>query len=495
MAQINSVEAVSGRLNYSYTRSYLFKNACHELPLDLIPFPIQTDFANHCVPDSIYDFGNGEFGIRVPTGHYRNGGLAAAHFCICPIIRVSPGPSPEEMRSFRAPRPRMAVRADAFRRSFPTSWRPQRRAISSLAHPTSAASGSGVDRMGPDIVPYSDVQLERAFRSRYVLGLQFWNENTHVQSKAASKSFPMLHRQGHVYRPPPGEPNPDPNHVVVSFNWTWETADNVGESVSLGDGGRLWDRVLRWGITPSRTAGIPWLAPGAPHNFPWPVAPMDTAISTTGGRALSGMGERQRHRNRKTAKFDLCGTRAVGGPNAVGQNQVIDHLGRDSSESPTGRLCAWPSMSTEMESSMMQMSRWEATLLQVQTRYRFLLSGNRHRNPVNSTGSTSMWVSKLDRTRGSSTRLNSVPRAQSTAFSSAHARRLRSRSQWQPPIHRSSGLSNVGMQRIDLRPSDYKLFDIKCTTIDGTIEKFLHAPCARRSIFNTHVAFTQERLP
>src|SRR6185503_14354607 len=46
-----------------------------------------------------------------------------------------------------------------------------------LAHPTVAPSGKGMGRIGPDVIPYSDVQLRTAFESPSVLGLQLWNED------------------------------------------------------------------------------------------------------------------------------------------------------------------------------------------------------------------------------------------------------------------------------------------------------------------------------
>lgn len=51
-----------------------------------------------------------------------------------------------------------------------------------LAHPLSTASGDGIERLGPDIMPYSEASLLDAFRSKHVLGLQLWNENHHFKS-------------------------------------------------------------------------------------------------------------------------------------------------------------------------------------------------------------------------------------------------------------------------------------------------------------------------
>jgi hypothetical protein len=326
--EVSAVEARAGRFRYAYLRSYLFRNACNELPLDLIPIPIRTDFATHCAGDTSYDFGAGEYGVRDPQGIVE---LAAArqHIVYLPYTSSAPG----------------AVSGrNAFISSTTTTYGGASRRLGSmlqdeletskkgyffLAHPVAAASGSSVDRLGPDIVPYSDAQLERAFRSRYVLGLQFWNENERFQSQAGSKKFPMLHQQGHVYQPPQVEPVPlpDRNHVIVSFDWNWQTLDDSGVAVSLGDGARMWDQVLRWGITPSRTAAVPWLAPGAPRKFF--VAGGSDAHGDLNyrrlGRFLGWSGANDTAIG-KPRNLTYVGSERPGGPNAVGQNQVVESL-------------------------------------------------------------------------------------------------------------------------------------------------------------------------
>lgn len=58
-----------------------------------------------------------------------------------------------------------------------------------LAHPVTMASGVKNSRIGPDIMPYSEVQLKEAMKSPYVLGLQSWNENERMESKVHSDIF------------------------------------------------------------------------------------------------------------------------------------------------------------------------------------------------------------------------------------------------------------------------------------------------------------------
>src|SRR6185295_9418090 len=57
-----------------------------------------------------------------------------------------------------------------------------------LAHPLVNGHPGGP---GPDVVPYSDAALDRAFRSPAILGLEFWNEDHH-RFAIASTLHPTL---------------------------------------------------------------------------------------------------------------------------------------------------------------------------------------------------------------------------------------------------------------------------------------------------------------
>jgi hypothetical protein len=470
--EINSVEAVSGWFNYSHMRSYIFKNACNELPLDLLPHPIQTDFAKHCVPDSTYDFGNGEFGIRDPQGIIE---MAAArqHIVHLPYHSNQPGAVTGRNAFIPSTTTTYGGASRRLQTLISDELEAAKKGYFFLAHPTSAASGSGVDRLGPDIVPYSDVQLERAFRSRYVLGLQFWNENTHFQSKAPSKAFPMLHQQGHVYRPPPGEPNPDPNHVVVSFNWNWETADNVGELVSLGDGGRMWDQVLRWGITPSRTAGIPWLAPGAPRKF-FMAGGSDAHGDLNyrrEGRFSLGWANANDTAIGKPRNLTYVGPERLGGPNAVGQNQVIDHLAKGQfsvTDGPALRMAIDVNGNGIIDDADVPMGgdfaagsgpapllvEWKSTREFGELDWIDIFVGAQagsHRGLVYAP----QFAAACDKRN-----IPECPMLDGYVRDPNGSLRFTV-----PAAHRMSGV-----QRIDLRPSDYKLFDIECKIIDDDPE-------------------------
>ena len=98
-----------------------------------------------------------------------------------------------------------------------------------LAHPVTHASGSGNGRLGPDIVPYSDVQLKTAFDSPTILGLQLWNEDTRMSRGAWQGAAPPAY---------------------------WD----------LHNGAAAWDRMLQWGLRPSQTGSLSWIPSGMPRR-------------------------------------------------------------------------------------------------------------------------------------------------------------------------------------------------------------------------------------
>ncbi|MBX3186548.1 MAG: hypothetical protein KF819_06020 [Labilithrix sp.] len=116
-----------------------------------------------------------------------------------------------------------------------------------LAHPVDAASGSDFGRLGPDIVPYSDVQLKTAFDSPVILGLQLWNEDSRLESSPESPGFPTV---GNAGEPKYGK---------------WRGKAPKNEYRDLHDGLFAWDKMLQWGIRPSQTSNLTWLA-GKPRR-------------------------------------------------------------------------------------------------------------------------------------------------------------------------------------------------------------------------------------
>jgi hypothetical protein len=132
-----------------------------------------------------------------------------------------------------------------------------------LAHPLENASSgnSSGSNAGPDVVPYSDRALDRAWRSPGVLGLQLWNENS------AQTTGPRQE----------GDKIVDDSNGRISFLWPfsqtrfpWVWRPGVGTVVvdgQLSHGGFTWDRYLRKGLQPAQTSTLAWLPSGQPRKW------------------------------------------------------------------------------------------------------------------------------------------------------------------------------------------------------------------------------------
>jgi hypothetical protein len=127
----------------------------------------------------------------------------------------------------------------------PTHWNTMvGKGVAFLAHPVDAARGNGMGRLGPDIVPYSDVQLRTAFNSPAILGLQLWNEDSRLESNPDAFGFPYAGRE----------------------YGRWLGAQPRSAYRDLHDGVFAWDKMLQWGIRRSQTAGLSWLPSGMPRR-------------------------------------------------------------------------------------------------------------------------------------------------------------------------------------------------------------------------------------
>ncbi len=131
-----------------------------------------------------------------------------------------------------------------------------------LAHPVDAATSKGIGRLGPDIYPYSEAQLEVAFASPRILGLQLWNEN--IRNRSASvppesefigKRFPFLHGVN-VVVPDVDFPGHFRDALWNKLDWRWTERDQSHLYTSLFHGATMWDMVNLWGINPTRLASI-----------------------------------------------------------------------------------------------------------------------------------------------------------------------------------------------------------------------------------------------
>ncbi len=315
--EISDEERQLGRFRYAFDRFYRWRDVCTDLPSALIEW---TDFEGRCEHEIIYDGSTPhQWSLRDPQGL---GQIKASrqHMVYLPYDSDEPG-AINGRDSFISGN--TTTYGGANRRLgelLNTELEVAKKGYVFLAHPVEKASGNGVNRLGPDIVPFSDTQLRTAFNSPYVLGLQLWNSDTRHKSVAGSRRFPMLHDQG----------VPDPEldgHVVVNFDWRWEEQDEQGLWVELGDGARMWDQVLKWGINPTKTADLEWLADGAPRKFfmaGGSDAHGDLNYRRTG--RFFGWAAANDTAIGKPRNLTYVGTERPGASGGVGQNQVVESL-------------------------------------------------------------------------------------------------------------------------------------------------------------------------
>ena len=131
-----------------------------------------------------------------------------------------------------------------------------RKGVYFLAHPTAIASGSGAGRLGPDLIPYTDVQLLDAFESQSFLGLQFWNEDTRVRNESIVETSIIVGFDT-------GEFEFKPWHGSIGG---WEKIDSEGLYRSLHHGAYLWDKMLLWGWDKRKTRFLSWLPSDEPRK-------------------------------------------------------------------------------------------------------------------------------------------------------------------------------------------------------------------------------------
>lgn len=106
-----------------------------------------------------------------------------------------------------------------------------------LAHPFADGRGDSVGALGPDLISYTSAQLNDAFDSPYILGLQIWNENS-LSSADASDSDPF----------------PAPY---------WEDQHQPFRFRDF----QKWDILQLRGLDKSRTSSLSWLPAGQPRRI------------------------------------------------------------------------------------------------------------------------------------------------------------------------------------------------------------------------------------
>ncbi len=116
-----------------------------------------------------------------------------------------------------------------------------------LAHPLDFPTSTGASSLGPDIIPYSSVQLDDAFASQHFLGLQLWNSNTRRTIDATFDLDRLL------------------PWVGTATAWQ-ESEDRPGVFRELYQGTAAWDQLLLKGLDPDQTRGLRWLPANQPRR-------------------------------------------------------------------------------------------------------------------------------------------------------------------------------------------------------------------------------------
>jgi hypothetical protein len=151
----------------------------------------------------------------------------------------------------------------------------ERHGYAFIAHHMSAPN-PGTE--GPDGVPWSEHLLRKAWASRAILGLEFWNENTRLKDKLQSADEVGYGRnEGALGQLLPGRLPVDffregfntgffelyPHHYL---NGVWDEPSKSVEK-TLAHGAYSWDRINLWGLDVNQTNRLAWLPSGEPRRF------------------------------------------------------------------------------------------------------------------------------------------------------------------------------------------------------------------------------------
>ena len=139
----------------------------------------------------------------------------------------------------------------------------QSKGVGFLAHPLVSRGPGGP---GPDVVPYSQIALDRAWSSPAILGLQFWNENDR-RFAGPTRLEPAVmfdNDRKYVYN------LPWDRFRVSDPNWYWKRGTvHHGQQLydELYHSTFTWDQYLRKGLDPLQTQGLNWLSKGEPRKW------------------------------------------------------------------------------------------------------------------------------------------------------------------------------------------------------------------------------------
>lgn len=146
-----------------------------------------------------------------------------------------------------------------------------------LAHPIEDLEPGSIN--GPDVVPYSEQSLIRAWRSPAILGLQFWNENDRYRSAPTpvdqvvkeEKTYQQISTIRFVTKASYTYPWPFLKGGPDVFRWQQygQTGRSIVSSTinKLHHGAGVWDRFLRKGLDRQQTVHLAWLSQGEPRKW------------------------------------------------------------------------------------------------------------------------------------------------------------------------------------------------------------------------------------
>ncbi len=231
--EMSDAERLSGELVFGNQKAYLWAQACNALPPELA-FVDKWTTLDVCtngfeLADATSDPGRWTVKDIQGFGEHQNARQHLVHLPFDPSRDDTFVSSDSGKFGGGGRRLKNVLREDYEQRN---------KGLIFLAHPVDAARGNGIGRLGPDIVPYSNLQLLTAFESPAVLGLELWNENRRMWSSPTGTSGWWE-------------------------NWLGETPPLYDD---LHDGLYAWDKMLQWGLLRSRTAHLAFLAPGEPRR-------------------------------------------------------------------------------------------------------------------------------------------------------------------------------------------------------------------------------------
>jgi len=307
---ISTIEnAQDGSYAYGAGNSYNWLSACYGLPDIIIEI---TDFSGRCRADGLSEDVDGYITkLRDVQGLGTTSFFARQHVVYLPREVKQSNPNQDMFLKSRTSDFGGATR---LLQEIIDEMNDEDLGYLFLAHPANGTTGRGIFRLGPDMYPYSPVQLEVAFAEPRVLGLQVWNENPHLHSlPGGDRKFPFLHGS-RIER--------DENGILdwSAIDWDWQA--KVSPKY-LGDSLAMWDMVNLWGITPSRLQSI-----GASNTRP-------RKFFMAGGSDAHG--DLNYRREGAFTGWVLASNTAIGSPrnlvyipsdgnNTIRQNKVLDGL-------------------------------------------------------------------------------------------------------------------------------------------------------------------------